>query len=234
MGATSKVSLPEAQSRDIGGETDGENGTAGQEQIYDENVEANQEQGTGMNKHLQINTHVALVKFVQMQTHGLFYPFEGGIDQNGNASETSDDVYTEPNYDGYATPYKNLQQAPTTPTVSECGIIKKKWCIIFIILLISVGGIVVGLSVHFTQNKSATTTTAMTTTTISMSTTKTVVTTTSITTTMTTTTINNQRKKEAVFLLRILNDVNQNDFGLRDVQMVIGPNGQFNFNNKSI
>ena len=69
MGATSKVSLPEAQSRDIGGETDGENGTAGQEQIYDENIEANQEQGTGMNKHVQINKHVALVKFVRTWTN---------------------------------------------------------------------------------------------------------------------------------------------------------------------
>ena len=51
MNATSEVTLPEAKSRDIGGKNDEEHGSTGQDLIYEENMEANQDQGTGTNEH---------------------------------------------------------------------------------------------------------------------------------------------------------------------------------------
>ena len=71
------------------------------------------------------------------------------------------------------------------PNLNNKKLIMKKWCILFVVLSLSIGALVGSLSMYFMQQNDATTTTASTTT---ITTTAPTTSTTSITTTTSTTT----------------------------------------------
>ena len=176
------------------------------------------------------------VSFKFVRKREFFHSFKGKIDENNGTeskTENNDSVYSLPYGEGYANPYNDPKLAPTPPSVSKSEFVTKKWWIIFIVLLsFSIGGIVVGLSVHFTKDKTTTSTTTSTTPATIITTTsstKTTFTMTETTTALTTFTTKDPRNTAAVLLISTLDENSQAETGLKNVQMVIGLNGQFYF-----